>query len=128
MKKPDIRLGKVQLQIMQFLWQKGEATAREITNHLADDGELAHSTVQTLLRKLEKKGAIGHVERDRIFVFKPVAREADVTESSTRDFLARVFQGSVSGLVSHVLEHENVSAEELQRLKNLIDSHVEETK
>jgi BlaI family penicillinase repressor len=128
MKQPDIKLGKVQLQIMQFLWQRGEATAREITNHLADAGGLSRSTVQTLLRKLEAKGAVQHVERSGIFVFSPVAQESDITASSTRDFLSRVFQGSIAGLVSHVLAHENVTPDELQRLKNLIDSHVEEPK
>jgi BlaI family penicillinase repressor len=128
MKKPEVKLGKVQLQIMQFLWQTGEATAREITNHLAGQEELSHSTVQTLLRKLEKKGAVRHIERDRIFVFMPVAQESEVTASSTRDFLSRVFQGSIAGLVSHILEHEDVGPEELQRLKTLIDSHVEESK
>jgi len=58
MKRTEIRLGKVQLHIMQFLWESGEATAREITQHLEPVHALSHSTVQTLLRKLEAKGAI----------------------------------------------------------------------
>lgn len=128
MRRQEVKLGKVQLRIMQFLWQTGEATAREITSHLAEGGELSHSTVQTLLRKLEAKGAIRHEERDRIFVFSPVARQSDVTTSTTREFLSRVFQGSISGLVSHVLEHEDLDPDELRRLKELVDSHVEEPK
>jgi predicted transcriptional regulator len=52
------RLGKVQLQIMQILWQRGQATAKEITDELNRHKPTAHSTVQTLLRKLEDKGAV----------------------------------------------------------------------
>ena len=47
------RFGRVQLMIMQVLWQKGRASAREITEALNRREPIAHSTVQTLLRKLE---------------------------------------------------------------------------
>ncbi len=125
MKKPEIRLGKVQLHIMQFLWESGEATAREITQHLEPAHGLSHSTVQTLLRKLEKKGAIDHIDRERIFVFRPLVEEGAITADSTHDFLTRVFQGSVSGMVAHVLEHEHISGEELDQLKAMIEARRE---
>jgi BlaI family penicillinase repressor len=128
MRKPEIRLGKVQHRIMQFLWERGEATAREITDHLSVADAIAHSTVQTLLRKLEHKGAVHHVERDRVFYFSPLAARSEVTTSSTREFLNRVFQGSATGLVSHVLENEKFSPEELAQLRQLIDSYEEKTK
>jgi len=52
--KREFKMGKVQLRIMQFLWQHGEASAREISDGLAVELQLSHSTIQTLLRKLEK--------------------------------------------------------------------------
>jgi BlaI family penicillinase repressor len=117
----SVKLGKVQLQIMQILWQNGEATARQITDELSQASPIAHSTVQTLLRKLEAKGAVAHEVRERIFVFRPLSRQSEVTTSAARDLLARVFGGSVYGLVSHLLKHEHISAEELQRLRRLIE-------
>jgi BlaI family penicillinase repressor len=126
--KPPAKLGKVQLQIMQALWQHGEATARQITEDLSQTSPIAHSTVQTLLRKLEAKGAVSHEARDRTFFFRPLYRQADVTESATRDLLSRVFAGSVYSLVSHLLKSENVSPEELARLRQLIDSEAGEEK
>jgi predicted transcriptional regulator len=125
--KPEIKLGKVQLHIMQFLWEKGQATAREISDHLSEQHSLSHSTIQSLLRKLEKKGAIQHSERERVFLFSPVAKQDEVTVSTTREFLNRVFQGSASGLVSHILEHEKFSKDELDQLRQLIDAHREKT-
>jgi BlaI family penicillinase repressor len=115
------RLGKVQLQIMQVLWRKGQATAREITDELNSEAPIAHSTVQTLLRKMEAKGAVRHEAVDRVFVFKPLYQEDEVATTATRDLLARVFNSSVPGLVAHLLRHEKVSAEELQRLRKLIE-------
>jgi BlaI family penicillinase repressor len=114
------KLGKVQLQIMEVLWRQGAATAREITDELSRQTPIAHSTVQTLLRKLEAKGAVRHEEQGRTFVFKPVYEQTEVAASATNDLLTRIFKGSVSGLVAHLLKHEQVSPEEMKRLRQLI--------
>jgi len=122
MAKAAPNLGRVQLQIMQILWERGEATAREITDALNLAEPVAHSTTQTLLRKLEAKGAAAHTVHDRVFVFRPLSQEADTRESAARDLLTRVFGGSVYGLVSHLLKHEELSDDELKRLRDLIDA------
>lgn len=116
------RLGKVQLQIMQILWRLGKATAREITEELLQTALIAHSTVQTLLRKLEAKGAITHDLEERTFVFRALYKQSEISENAVHDLLTRVFHGSVYGLVSQLLKHENISSEELQRLRRLIES------
>jgi BlaI family transcriptional regulator, penicillinase repressor len=122
-----IRLGKVQLEIMMVLWTKGEATARDITDTLSSQKPVAHSTVQTLLRDLEAKGAITHESQERTFAFKPLVRREDVLASSVRDLVQRVFQGSAYDLVAQLLKEEKVSEGELMRLKSLIEKHQKET-
>ncbi len=116
-------MGSVQLRIMRVLWNEGEATARRISDALAP---VAHSTVQTLLRKLEKKGAVAHERRDRTFVFRPLVAESEVTRSAAQDLVARVFQGSISGLVAHLLEHEEVAPAEMARLRALVEAKARE--
>ncbi|MGV3614597.1 MAG: BlaI/MecI/CopY family transcriptional regulator [Fimbriimonas sp.] len=116
-----MKMGSVQHRIMRVLWARGEATAREITDELDAQEPIAHSTVQTLLRKLEAKGAVGHERRERTFVFRALVQEEAVSRTSLRDVLDRVFQGSVVGLVSHLLDNEKVSPEELERLRRLIE-------
>ena len=124
--KQTPKLGKVQLHIMQVLWEKGEATAREITEILSLQEPIAHSTVQTLLRKLEAKGAVMHIRHDRTFVFRPLTREADVTTTATRDLVTRVFNNSVTGLVAHLLKNEKLSADELQQLRHMVEAKAKE--
>lgn len=117
-------LGKLELRILQILWREKGATARVITDALnAEPGAkfVAHSTVQTLLRKLEAKNAVRHESDGRIFTFHATIAEGAVTEDATRDLLSRVFDGSVYGLVAHLLRHEPISAEERARLRELID-------
>jgi BlaI family transcriptional regulator, penicillinase repressor len=115
------RLGRVQLRIMQVLWERGRANAREITEVLNRESPIAHSTVQTLLRKLEAKGSIDHEVADRTFVFYPRVEEDRVRRGAARDLVERVFGGSVAGLVTYLLEHERVSSRELEQIRKLID-------
>jgi BlaI family penicillinase repressor len=116
-----VRLGKVQLKIMRVLWDRGRASAREITDALNREEPIAHSTVQTLLRKLETKGAVGHDAADRTFVFFPLVPEDNVRRGATHDLVERVFGGSPAQLMSFLLKTERVSKRELDEIRRLLD-------
>lgn len=117
----SVRLGRVQYQIMKVLWKRGRATAREITEALAGNGAPVHSTVQTLLRELEAKRAVGHEVNDRTFIFFPLVSEADATRFALRDMIGHVFDGSPSGMVAYLVKHEKLTRKELNEIKKLIE-------
>ena len=115
------RLGRVETQIMQVLWERRQATAREITDALNVGRPVAHSTVQTMLRGLEAKGAVGHEAQGRTFVFRPLVPQTDARRQATRDLVARLFGDSAVGLVAYLLQHEKLSADDLARVRRIID-------
>ena len=115
------QLGRVQLLIMQVLWENGRTTAREITDAINEIEPIAHSTVQTLLRGLEEKEAVSHDCEGRTFVFFPLVKEAQFKQSATSDLVQRVFGGKAGNLVSHLLKNEKVSAKEIDEIRKLID-------
>ena len=119
----ETQLGRMQFRIMQVLWDRGRVTAREITDALneSEPGSVAHSTVQTLLRQLEAKGAAGHEADGRTFRFFAQLKEDRVKKTATRDLLERVFGGNVGSLVAHLLKNERLSKKELDELHRLID-------
>jgi BlaI family transcriptional regulator, penicillinase repressor len=119
----EMQLGRMQFRIMQVLWDQGRANAREITDALNVSEAVAHSTVQTLLRQLEAKGAVGHDAVDRTFVFFPRLKEDKVKHTAAREMLDRVFGGNVGSLVAHLLKSERLSRDELDELHRLIDEH-----
>jgi BlaI family transcriptional regulator, penicillinase repressor len=119
----ETQLGRMQFRIMQVLWDRGRASAREITDALNESEAVAHSTVQTLLRQLEAKGAVSHDAVDRTFVFFPRLKEDKVKRTAARDVLDRIFAGNVGNLVAHLLKGERLSRDELDELHRLIDQH-----
>src|SRR5882762_9572849 len=102
------RIGKVQYQIMQALWQLGRATARQITEELSRNQPIAHSTVQTLLRQLEAKGIVRHEIEERTFVYHPLVQQAQVTTTPLHELFMGVYKGSIVNLMAHLLKHESI--------------------
>lgn len=118
------QFGRVQLRIMQTLWERKKATAREITdalNVLYPEEPIAHSTVQTLLRGLEDKGAVDHEAEGRLFVFHPLVEEGKFKQNAVGDLVERAFGGNVRGVMVHLLKHEKLSQTELNELRQLIE-------
>jgi len=121
-----LALGRLELQLMKVIWEKGKATAREVKNALQYERDLAYTTVTTMLRKLEGKGFLAHDVDERTFVYKPLIQREEVSQSVLQDLLERFFDGSRELLVNALIQEKGVSTEELERLKTLIDEQQRE--
>jgi len=115
------QLGRVQLLIMQVLWTQSKATARQITDAINQIEPIAHSTVQTLLRGLEEKGAVDHEAQGRTFVFFALVEEENFKQNATQDLVQRVFGGNAATLVAHLLSGDGVSKKEIDAIRKLIN-------
>jgi len=124
----QVRLGRMQLRIMRVLWELGPSNARRITEALSLAQPVAHSTVQTLLHKLEAKGVVRHEVADRTFIFHPTIDSRSATCSATRELIERVFGGSAAGLMAHLLKEERIAPNELSAIRELIDKQATEKK
>lgn len=118
-KERGIRLGDLQLRIMRVLWDSGAVTVSEVQQRLGRQ-RLAYTTVATMLRKMEERGLVDHLEEGRKFLYRPVVSMDAVTRSMTGDLVDRLFDGSLAEAVSHLLESREISHEELDRLEQLI--------
>jgi BlaI family penicillinase repressor len=118
-----VKLGGRQLAIMRVLWERGEATVAEIQDLLDVERPLAYSTVATVLSRMEQKGLVTHRAADRVYYYQPAVSQSETGESIVGELVERVFGGSPSELVNHLLSSEQVDAEELQRIKELVEEY-----
>ena len=118
-------LGELQLAIMRILWQQGEATVAEVHSSLLAERGLAPTTVATMLVKMEKKGVVAHRNEGRKFVYHPTITEEQVRRSMVDELTERVFAGNATALVAHLVAEQEIDANELDRLKQLIRLHEE---
>ena len=122
----DVQLGRIQLMIMQILWEKKRATAREISKAINAVEPVAHNNVQLLIRSLEKKGAIGYDIQNRTHIYYPLIMEKKVINNGIRELIDTVFGGSVANLVSSLVRNKSVSRKELEKIFEMLDGDEEE--
>jgi len=113
---PPIRVGDLQLRILQVLWSQPEASVAEVNAALRPDRDLAYTTVATMLRKMEARGLVTHREDGRSFLYKAAVDAQQVGQGMTDHVVERLFEGSLAGAVSHLLRTREVSREELDEL------------
>jgi BlaI family penicillinase repressor len=120
MKTPKLhRLGDLQLRILKILWDREEASVAGVHAALSRQ-RLALTTIATMLRKMETRGLVAHRTEGRTFLYRAAVAAGHVNQGMADHVLDRVFEGSLAGMVSHLLETREVSAEELAELQRLI--------
>ena len=113
-------LGELQLAILRVLWSCGEATASDVHAALHAERGLAPTTIATMLKKMEKRGLVGHREDGRRFIYRPAVTEEAVTRSMVADLTERLFYGKASELMGHLLAEHDIDRSELVELNRLI--------
>lgn len=115
-----VSLSELQLSLMRVLWQRGEASTADVAEALRGERDLAHTTVATLLTRLEKRGLLASRREGRSLLYTPLVSEAEVQRSMVGSLLDSLFAGRASALVSHLLEDRGVNATELAELQALL--------
>lgn len=119
-KKPPAKLGHLQLAVLRSLWQRENASVNDVHADLYDALKLAPTTVATVLRRMETRGLVMHIEEGRQFLYQPLISEDDVAESAAEEVLDHLFEGRLAEMVSHLLGKRRVSGKELDVLAALI--------
>lgn len=106
-------------ELMEVLWDRGPSTVAEVREALSDD--LAYTTVLTILRTLETKGFIEHTGEGRAHRYCAVVERDAARQSALRDLARKLFKGSASLLLTHLVSDEKLSATEVRRIRELLD-------
>jgi len=114
-------LSPCETEILRLVWQLKDATVQQICDRLPAQRKIAYATVQTLLRRLEKKGYLKHKVEGKAHIFHPAVARDHVIRRSVNDFLERLFGGDAIPLVQHLAEHGRIDADDLERLRRLLE-------
>ena len=110
-------------EILRLVWQLDKATVQDVCDRLPARRKIAYATVQTLLRRLEKKGYLRHHSRGKAHVFFAAVKSENVIKRSVNDFLDRLFGGDPIPLMQYLAEHGEIDADDIEELKRLADKN-----
>src|SRR5215510_8530215 len=112
------RLSKAETRILEQYWKLGTASVREVLESLAEDERVAYTTVQTLVYRLEEKGALRKVKKiGNAQLFQPTINQSQHRSRLVQDLLD-LFGGSPRLLVSNLLDNGTLTLRDLKALQN----------
>jgi BlaI family penicillinase repressor len=121
MNKAD-RISDAELEVMKILWERKQPLSTNIIyQQLKGEKGWDRSTVRTLIKRLHEKEAIIQQKRD-VYCYTPSITEAEYLKAQTISFIKRLYGGSVKNLVASLVQNENLSQEDIEKLKEFIKS------
>lgn len=114
-------LTSLELKVMNHLWDMKKAFVKEVIEAWGPDSKPAYNTISTVVRNLEEKGFVGHESFGRSHRYFPVVSRVRYQKRAVKNVLDSVFSGSVTSLVSTIVDNRNLSDEELLELREMID-------
>ncbi|WP_068501130.1 BlaI/MecI/CopY family transcriptional regulator [Paenibacillus kribbensis] len=114
-----LNLGDSELKVMSVLWQEGDTTAKHIAGILSDNYGWNVNTTYTLIKRCIKKGAIQRSEPN--FICHALVSQEEVQRKSTMELVNKIFDGSTNKLFASLLGKKELSNEQIDRLKKMVD-------
>ncbi len=120
------QISEAEYEVMKVIWAMSPISTNDVVKQLSDT-DWSPKTIQTLLKRLLKKGALTYEKDGRMFVYSPVFTEEDYLKQESSSFLNRFYHGTLNQMVCSFVEQDLLSQQELAELKQLLDSKMEES-
>ena len=109
-----------ELEVLQVIWEQGPSTVRQVMNALNEERPRAYTSVMSLMNVMAEKGLLTQKPKGRAFVYSARVSQGRTQSQIVRDLLGRVFDGSASALVTHLLEQAKPDSNELDEIQRTI--------
>jgi predicted transcriptional regulator len=113
----DVSLSELQISLMRVLWRRGESSTADVAAELADERGLKHTTVATLLTRLEKRGVVAQRREGRQLFYRALVGEAQVRRSMVADLIGALFDGDARALVAHLVQESEIAPGDLAKVR-----------
>lgn len=113
-------LTPLELRVMNILWKLKEAFVKDILEYWSEDSKPAYNTISTTVRILQEKGYVDYKAYGRTHQYFPLLSKADYQKRFLSNAVENVFSGSMSNLVSALMDGKSMSEPELEQLEDLI--------
>lgn len=118
--KQEIRVTNSEWYVMNCLWEEHPRTLMQLVPLLDERVGWSKSTSATMVRRMSEKGLIGYEENGKTKYFFPKVKKEDVVVQETRDFLQRIYDGSIGMMMSALVRQNDLSREDIKELQQIL--------
>lgn len=118
--KEEVRVTNKEWYVMNCLWEESPRTLMQLVPLLAESVGWSKSTCATMVRRMTEKKLIEYKENGKTKYFFPKVKKEDVVVQETRDFLQRIYDGSIGMMMSALVDQNNLSRKDIQELQEIL--------
>lgn len=126
MRKPLSPLGETEMEILNHVWKLGEASVADVREQILQTRDVAYTTVMTIMKNLSDKSYLKYRKEGMSYIYSAAVQPDQVRFSLIDRLIDKVFQGSPKDLVQTLVQSENLTEEERNEIKRLIDNMEEQ--
>jgi len=112
-------LGPLEMEVLDVIWEMGQATSREVFEKMRERKRLGQSTVLTVLRRLSDRGILQRDAGGEVYLYSPVVPRHELGGKLVDDIVSRIFAGSVEPVIAHLISRSDVKGLDIERLREL---------
>lgn len=121
--KENIQISEAELEVMKLLWKNKKMTSPEIVEELLKTSDWKDKTILTLINRLVKKGAVNaEKESGKAFLYSANINEDEYKQEQSNSLINKLFNGSISLMMSNFVKSNNISNEDIEELKKILES------
>lgn len=122
MRKSLTPLGETEMEVLNHVWELGEAPVSEVQKRILDTREVAYTTIMTVMKNLADKGYLKYRKEGKTYIYSAAIKPEDVRYNLVDRLVDKVFKGSPKDLVMALVKNENLTDKERKEIKKMIDS------
>lgn len=119
-------ISEAEYQVMKVVWLDAPISTNEVVKKLEENTAWKPKTIQTLLSRLVKKGALEYEKVGRVFVYTPRIQESEMLEMESDTFLNRFYDGALNAMVVNLLERDKLSENDMNELRHILEEKLSE--
>lgn len=115
------QISEAEYRVMKVIWSHAPINTNQVVESLQPVSTWNPKTIQTLLLRLVKKGALAKEKDGRVFVYTPLVLEEEYRTDASRNFLEQFYNGAISSMVQNFIQQDRLSDEEIRQLREILD-------
>lgn len=119
------QISQAEYEVMKAIWNNAPISTSQVVEKLSDS-KWSPKTIQTMLLRLVKKGALANEKQGRSFVYTPLVEKEEYRLQASRRFLDRLYDGALGSMVLNFIRQDQLSDEEIQSLRSILDEMEDE--
>ncbi len=115
------RISDAEYEVMKIVWEYAPINTVEVIDKLTKTSKWNPKTIQTMLLRLVKKGALSCVKEGRVFVYTPIVTEKEYLAQESSTFLNRFYKGTINSMILNFLEQDKLTPQDIEELRRILD-------